>query len=139
MLKRVIICILGVVIAFVLIAIFVQIDVNFTYSSGNTDPASNGYDAFKYGRVLSFIWRSTYIYNPICIIITTLYICFFDKSKTKYYLSIIATAPITLLSFVSSNFQVKDFALLFSYILISLVICFMFPNRSLEFEKQKLN
>lgn len=110
-LKRVGICLLGIILSAVLLSIFVEIDVRF---SDVTDG--------PFARSVKTVWWFDWIYNPVIVLVVSLVVSFLDRSKYRVLFSLIAIFPFLVFYAAASSFSILGFIFLFSYALLGVLV-----------------
>lgn len=97
--KKTLICLLGVVLSFVFLSLFVSVDSSF--GAQNTDP---------WARLVASQFRFNWIYNPAITMAVSIVVSAIDMSKFRVPLSVMSVVPFILSfmaagapSFVSAN------------------------------------
>jgi hypothetical protein len=124
------------ILSFVLLSVFVFINVNFTEASefaredytermlGN--PSENPFE-----RLAKSLWRFDYIYFPAITILVSLFVAAFDKTRYRILLAVFALAPLLTLFLIAGSFSVRSLILATCYIGISILISLIMPKRKL--------
>jgi lipopolysaccharide export LptBFGC system permease protein LptF len=131
--KKIGICLLGIILSFVLLSFFVYINLNFTeaseFAKGDyTEKVLNNSSENPFERLNKTIWRFDYLFIPIIVILISLLVCLMDKSKNRLFLSLIGILPLLIFYLFASTFSVRSFLFVISYILISVIVSLFFSR-----------
>ncbi len=132
--KKVTICFLGIILSFILLSLFVYINVNFTEANEFAkedytermikNPSENPYE-----RLQKTTWRFDYLFNPLIVIVVSLTIFFIDKSRFKIILALIALLPFLIFYLLASSFSIRSFFFAVCYVCISLIMGLLLPKK----------
>lgn len=133
-LKKIAICLMGIVLGIFLFSLFVFINVNFTEAiefarpdymeTAMNDPQENPFE--RLGKTL---WRFDYLFFPLTIAGISLAISFVDRSKYKFLLVSIGILPFIIFYLVAGSFSIGSFLFAIGYITIALVVSFVIPMK----------
>jgi hypothetical protein len=113
-LKHVLICIGGIVLTFVLLSLFVEVDLRIVnLSGGGADPIS---------RASATTWRFDWIFNPLIVGFSSLAVAVLEKGRYTILSCLIAVFPFLLLYFASSSFRISSLLFVCFYVFIVFLI-----------------
>lgn len=105
------ICLLGVILSFVLLSIFVEIDLRF--SDANVG---------AYARSVETVWWFDWVYNFVIVLTVSLTVSLLARCKYCVRLSLIAISPFLIFYIAASSFSIVGFVFLGFYLLISVFV-----------------
>lgn len=139
--KKIGICLLGILLSFVLLSIFVYITVNFTEASefakeNYREQMLNNPNENPFERLEKTIWRFDYIFNPIIVITVSLIISLLDRSKHKLLLAFIGLLPFIAAYLAASSFSARSLIFSAGYLGIAYVVVSLIPVRESKIPNQ---
>ena len=126
LMKRVGICVLGIALSFVLVAVSVQIDVNWIEAYEVVPQKSH--DEEGYARMIRLVWRFENYYRPLIFALVGLIIGALDRSEYRMKLVVISLLPFAM-GFCppgadSLYFPVYEFVIVIIYYAIALAMSY---------------
>ena len=126
LMKRVGICVLGIALSFVLVAVSVQIDVNWIEAYEVVPQKSH--DEEGYARMIRLVWRFENYYRPVIFALVGLIIGALDRSEYRMKLVVISLLPFAM-AFCrpgtdSLYFPVYEFVIVIIYYAIALAMSY---------------
>ena len=126
LMKRVGICILGIALSFVLVAVSVQIDVNWVEAYEIVPQKTH--DEEGYARMIRLVWRFENYYRPVIFALVGLIIGVLDRSEYRMKLVVISLLPFVM-GFCppgadSLYFPVYEFVIVIIYYAIALAMSY---------------
>ena len=126
LMKRVGICVLGIALSFVLVAVSVQIDVNWIEAYEVVSQKTH--DEEGYARMIRLVWRFENYYRPLIFALVGLIIGILDRSKYRMKLVVISLLPFAMRfcrpGTDSLYFPVYEFVIVIIYYAIALVMSY---------------
>lgn len=119
--RRIGICLLGVLLSFLLFAIFIQINGSLTQE--NEGPVE---------RLAKTIWRIDYLFCPAVVAIIALVVGLLDRSRYKLVLVAITLLPFIVSQLASSSFSGHGWLLSSAYLTIAFVVTLLIPKQALR-------
>ena len=115
--------ILGIFVSFLVLSICVDINVHFTNAAllakYSPEQISNDLGIDPFTIVENTVWRLTYIFGPLTVLITALIVTVVNK-RAAHMLVLLSLAPFFFLVILSNDFSLSGFVLLTIYLLLAL-------------------
>lgn len=115
LLKHALICVGGIVVTFILLSAFVEIDVRLFTSS--SDP---------FTRASETAWRFDWLFNPLIVILSSFLIALVSSGKHSLISGIVAVLPFLFLYVASSSFSASSLLFVVGYGFLVLVVNALF-------------
>lgn len=127
-------CLLGILLSFVLLSVFVSINLTFTEASEfaregyleRVKPDSNENPLERLNRT---VWRFDWIFIPTIVVIVSIVVAALDRSRIRSFLSLAALTPLFLSNLFASSFSLTSLILSCLYILLSFAVSVLVPGR----------
>jgi hypothetical protein len=118
LITRIGICLIGVILSFVVLAICIQVNVSFAAQK------EAGLE-----RLERMVWRTEYIFFPIVVTVVSLVVSVLDRTRYKLFLVLIALLPIIVFQLSANLFSLHGWLFSIVYLVIASAIALLIPGR----------
>jgi hypothetical protein len=105
------ICLLGIILSFVLLAIFVE--ANFRFFNVQNEPSAN---------LTAFVWRFDWIYIPLIVALVAVSVSVLNRGRRRLLLSLISVLPFIVFYLFAGSFSRRSMLFVVWYILIATAV-----------------
>lgn len=118
--KLLAVCLLGWILSFVLLSVFVEIDLRLLTES----PGAGG----GVNRAIQMAWRFTWVFNPIIVATVSVIVALLEATSLRHALIVVSVLPFILLHLSARSFALEGFLSGVSYVVIALIIGVLVPR-----------